>query len=295
MTDIILEARALRYRYAGGVSGLAGLNLVVNRGRKLALLGANGAGKTTVLLHLNGTIKPDHGEIFLNGARASYARAGLLAWRQQVGIVFQNPEDQLFAGSVYQDISFGPLNLGLAEAEVRTRVEAALVALCITELHDRPTHMLSFGQKKRVAIAGAIAMRPAILIMDEPTAGLDPEGAAQLMLTLNELHAGGTTIVLATHDMDLAYAWADEVALLSAGQVVSAGTPEVVLCDQPMLEQCHLRMPFVLETARCLRRIGVLPEHLPALPRTSKELSELIEIYGMGNGTAGIVDVTASG
>ena len=148
MTEIILEARQLQYRYPGGVAGLSGVNLAVSRGRKLALLGANGAGKTTLLLHLNGTIKPDRGEMLLCGATAKYTRAGLLAWRQQVGIVFQNPEDQLFAGSVYQDISFGPLNLGLADAEVRARVEEALAALQITEVRDRPTHMLSFWTKK---------------------------------------------------------------------------------------------------------------------------------------------------
>ena len=275
MTDIILEARALHYRYPGGVTGLSGLNLTVKRQRKLALLGANGAGKTTVLLHLNGTIKPERGEIYLNGVKAAYSHAGLLAWRQQVGIVFQNPEDQLFAGSVYQDISFGPLNLGCTEAEVRTRVESALTSLEIADLRDRPTHMLSFGQKKRVAIAGAIAMQPAVLIMDEPTAGLDPEGTAQLLHTLEVLQAAGTTIVLATHDMEMAYAWSDDVAILCGGQIVSEGTPETVLSNQAALEQCHLRMPFVLETARFLMDAGVIAE-MPVLPRTRQELFAMI-------------------
>lgn len=275
MTDTILEAQQLHYRYAGGVAALSGLNLSITRGRKMALLGANGAGKSTLLLHLNGTLKPERGEILLGGTKAQYTRAGLLSWRQQVGIVFQNPEDQLFAGSVYQDISFGPLNLGLAEAEVRTRVEAALTALQVTELHDRPTHMLSFGQKKRVAIAGAIAMRPSVLIMDEPTAGLDPEGTAQLMQTLDDLHAAGTTLVLATHDIDMAYAWADDVAILCGGQVVGEGKPEVVLRNKALLEQCRLRMPVILETALCLQEAGVLPE-LPSLPRTRTELFDLV-------------------
>ena len=277
MTEIILEARNLQYCYPGGVFGLAGVDLVVNRGRKLALLGANGAGKTTLLLHLNGTLKPDRGEIRLHGVTAQYTRAGMLSWRQQVGIVFQNPEDQLFAGSVYQDISFGPLNLGCAEAEVRMRVEAALVALQITDLRDRPTHMLSFGQKKRVAIAGAIAMHPAILIMDEPTAGLDPEGAAQLMVTLDELHASGTTIVLATHDIDMAYAWVDDVAIMCGGQIVSEGVPNVVLGDKDVVERCHLRMPLILETARYLIHAGIIKhEDMRTIPRSREELFALL-------------------
>ena len=273
MTDIILDARGLHYHYPGGIVGLAGLDLTINRQRKLTLLGANGAGKTTLLLHLNGTIKPDQGEIRLNGVKTTYSRAGLLAWRQQVGIVFQNPEDQLFAGSVYQDISFGPLNLGIAEAEVRGRVEEALDTLEISALRNRPTHMLSYGQKKRVAIAGAIAMRPAVLIMDEPTAGLDPDGTEQLISTMNALHAAGTTIVLATHDMDLAYAWADDVAILCDGQVVSGGVPDIVLGDKARLEQCRLRMPFVLEMAQCLANLGVPAEQLP---RTREELLALL-------------------
>ncbi|MHB1455349.1 MAG: energy-coupling factor ABC transporter ATP-binding protein [Armatimonadota bacterium] len=276
MTEIIIEARGLKYCYPGGITGLSGLNLTINRQRKLALLGANGAGKTTILLHLNGTIKPEHGEIYLNGIKATYSRLGLLAWRQQVGIVFQNPEDQLFAGSVYQDISFGPLNLGLTEAEARARVEDALAALEITDLRDRPTHMLSFGQKKRVAIAGAIAMRPTVLIMDEPTAGLDPDGTVQLLQTLDALRTAGTTIVLATHDMDMAYEWADDVAILCDGQIVSVGLPEIVLGDKAILEQSHLRMPFVLETARCIAAAEVQVEHMP---RTREGLLAILATY----------------
>lgn len=265
----ILEARGLCYHYAGGVPGLSGLDLAVTAHQRLALLGANGAGKTTVLLHLNGTLRPDRGELWLRGARGDYSRAGLLAWRQQVGIVFQNPEDQLFAGTVYQDVSFGPLNLGLPASDVRARVDAALAALEITDLHDRPTHMLSFGQKKRVAIAGAIAMHPSVLILDEPTAGLDPDGTAQLLHALHVLHQAGTTIVLATHDMDLAYEWADTVAVLGGGRTLGQGAPDAVLGDRELLAACRLRMPFLLELARGLAAAGV---PVAPMPRTREAL-----------------------
>ena len=153
---------------------MSGLDLEVPRGRKLALLRANGCGKTTLLLHLNGTLKPSRGQVLLDGAVAGYGRQALNAWRNRVGLVLQDPDDQLFSATVEHDVSFGPLNQGLPEGQVRMRVAASLTALRIAGLAERPTHALSFGQKKRVAIAGVLAMRPEVLILDEPTAGLDP-------------------------------------------------------------------------------------------------------------------------
>ena len=154
----LLAARGLEYRYPGGIAALRALDLTVERGRKLVILGANGSGKTTLLLHLNGTFRPARGAIWLDGQPVAYDRRSLARWRCRVGLVLQEPDDQLFAATVEQDISFGPLNLGLSEAVVRERVIEVLEALRIAPLARRATHTLSFGQKKRVAIAGVLAL-----------------------------------------------------------------------------------------------------------------------------------------
>ena len=274
MTRAVLSARELTFRY-GDVAGIAGLSLEVSEGRRLAIVGANGAGKTTLLLHLNGTNRPLTGTVLLRGEPVAYDRAGLTALRTAVGLVFQNPDDQLFAGSVYQDVSFGPLNIGLGEDVVRTRVEEALEALEISHLRDRPTHMLSYGQKKRAAIAGAVAMGPEVLILDEPMAGLDPSGSWHLMGLLTRLHEDGTTLVVATHDMSLAYEWADEVAVLRDGAIVAHGDPQDVMHDPAELAHSGLRVPWVADIAQTLRDCGVLPPDVPS-PRTRDELKQLI-------------------
>lgn len=263
---VILEARGLAYDYPGGVAALSGLDLNIERGRRLAILGPNGAGKTTLLMHLNGTLKPKAGAVLLDGAAQTYGRAALSAWRRRVGLVLQEPDDQLFAPSVYEDVSFGPLNLGLSEAETRARVDEALTSLRIADLAERPTHMLSFGQKKRAAIAGAVAMRPEVLLLDEPTAGLDPFGAVHLLAVLDKLHEGGATLAFTTHDVDLAWSWADAVAVFVGGKVIAQGTPEQVLADAETLSRARLKPPLLLELGLAARAGGRIPADAP-LPR----------------------------
>lgn len=269
--NIALAANGLHYHYDGQVCALQGIDLAVRQGRRLAVLGANGAGKSTLFLHLNGTLKPERGEVWINGRKAEYNRRGLLSWRQQVALVFQNPDDQLFAPTIEQDVSFGPMNLGLSETEVAERVDEALSALGIEALRRRPTHSLSFGQKKRAAIAGAMAMRPAVLILDEPSAGLDPQGVEDLMIALDELHLRGTTLVMATHDIELACGWADEIAVLHAGRLLRQGATETVLRDEETMNAAGLRVPLVLELGARLQSIGWLPHSLE-LPRTREAL-----------------------
>ncbi|MBK8509277.1 MAG: ATP-binding cassette domain-containing protein [Candidatus Competibacter sp.] len=252
MSVPLLAARGLDYRYSGGISALRDLNLTVERGRKLAVLGANGSGKTTLLLHLNGTFRPTRGELRLDGDPVAYDRRSLDRWRGRVGLVLQEPDDQIFAATVEQDVSFGPLNLGLADSVVRERVNGALAALQIADLAARATHSLSFGQKKRVAIAGVLAMRPELLVLDEPTAGLDGQGVARLLDALQRLHESGATLVFSTHDVELAYAWADDVALFHEGTVLGQGEALAMLRDRGLMRAARLAPPLLLEVAEAL-------------------------------------------
>ena len=252
MTAPLLTVRELEYVYPGGVVALRGLDLNIEHGQKLAMLGPNGSGKTTLLLHLNGACKPTRGEIRLDGQPARYDHRALNQWRRRVGLVLQEADDQLFAATVEEDVSFGPLNMGLSEAETRERVREALMVLRVSHLADRATHALSFGQKKRVAIAGVLAMRPEILVLDEPTAGLDPHGVAHLLGALQQLHEAGTTLVFSTHDVELAYAWADRVALFHDGTVLCQGETAAVLGNREVLHQARLRPPLLLEVAEAL-------------------------------------------
>ena len=273
MTAPLLSIHGLEYAYPGGIVALRGLNLNIERGQKLAILGPNGSGKTTLLLHLNGTCKPTRGEIRLDGQPARYDHRALNQWRRRVGLVLQEPDDQLFAATVGQDVSFGPLNLGLSEAETRERVSEALAMLRVSHLANRATHALSFGQKKRVAIAGVLAMRPEILVLDEPTAGLDSHGVTHLLSALQQLHEAGTTLVFSTHDVELAYAWADEVALFHEGTVLCQGETAAVLGDREALHRARLRPPLLLELAEAL---GAGRDQSQPPPRTREAVLALV-------------------
>ena len=223
------------HKHFGGFHAVDGASLEIEKGSITGLIGPNGAGKSSLLLHLNGSLRPDQGRVLLDGAPALYSRSALTDWRRRVALVLQDPDDQLFAATVFEDISFGPLNLGLSAQDAAERVEEALAALSIEELRDRPTHMLSGGQKQRVAIAGAVAMRPEVLLLDEPTAGLDTASAAQLLTLLNNLNASGMTLVFSTHDVELAWQLADDIALFKDGRCLTQGAPETLLSDHDAL------------------------------------------------------------
>ncbi|HSA50288.1 MAG TPA: ATP-binding cassette domain-containing protein [Yinghuangia sp.] len=265
-----LRLEDVGFRYEDGPAVIDDLTLTVVPGRALALLGPNGSGKTTLLRLLTGGLRPVGGQITLDGVPVRHDRKGLTALRRTVQLVVQDPDDQLFSASVGQDVSFGPLNLGLSDDEVRTRVAEALDALEITALRDRPTHLLSFGQRKRVAIAGAVAMRPAVLVLDEPTAGLDPAGQEALLATLAALQAAGTTVVMATHDVDLALRWADDAAVLADGRL-HTGPADELLGDTGLLTAARLRPTWAHAAAAVLRVHGVLAGGAP-IPRTPEEL-----------------------
>lgn len=267
----LLALRGASYAYEDGPAVLSGLDFEAREGRALALLGRNGSGKTTLMRLLSGGLRPRDGQLTVGGRPVTYDRKGLTLLRTTVQLVVQDPDDQLFAASVSQDVSFGPLNLGLPDSEVRARVDEALTALGITALADRPTHLLSYGQRKRTAIAGAVAMRPRVLILDEPTAGLDPDGQERLLDTLGTLREGGTTVMMATHDVDLALRWADDAALLTPAGV-RAGPAPAMLARRDLLREAGLRLPWGIATTHTLRAHGLLGETAPG-PRTPEQLA----------------------
>ncbi len=242
MTNL-LEFENVHYAYPNCQESLCGVTFSIKKGAKVALVGPNGAGKTTLLLMCNGVLEPSKGRVLLGGEPLRYDSHSLREIRKKVGLVFQNSDTQLFAPTVYQDVAFGPLNLGMTQDEIQSAVTRSLAAVGLTGYEKRPPHQLSGGEKKRAAIAGILAMEPEVLVFDEPTSSLDPAGAADLMELLDELNAKGATIIISTHDVELAYLWADQIILINKGTVLHAGTPEEVFTDPALVTSSNLRMP----------------------------------------------------
>jgi cobalt/nickel transport system ATP-binding protein len=268
---MMLEARDVEYKYEDGTQALQRASLAIRAREKLAILGPNGAGKSTLLSLLNGSFQPSAGEVLLHGAPVTYGRKGLTVLRSAVGLVLQDPDDQLFAATVFEDVSFGPLNLGLSTADARARVTHALEVMGIAELSHRPTHLLSFGQRKRVAIAGVLAMSPSVLLLDEPTAGLDPQGVEELAATLDTLAGQGVAVVVATHDIDMAYAWAERVAVFGGGKILMDGTPDEVFSHDGFSACGGLRMPTIHQVSKGLMELGLISAE-DDLPRSVADL-----------------------
>ena len=257
--DWVIEAQNVSYTYDGNTKrALDGLNLRIRRGTKVAFMGGNGSGKSTFFLCLNGIRKPEDGRICIEGEPIEYTRKGLLAVRSKVGIVFQEPDDQLFSASVYEEISFGILNLGVDESTARREVESVIEELEITPFQDRPAHALSGGQKKQVAIADILVMHPEVMILDEPAAALDPKHTKKVQEIIDGLTDKGITVLMATHDIDYAYAWADEIVLMQEGKVIRQGAPAEVCADRTALTEAGLEVPAVLRIYERLREKGLL-------------------------------------
>lgn len=276
MNDILLKAEQLSYTYEGSdVPALNRLSLEIRRGRKVACMGANGSGKSTFFLCCNGIRKPDSGQLFFEGHPLDYSKKGLLSLRSKVGVVFQDPDNQLFSANVLQEISFGPLNLGLTQQETRRRAEKVMERLGIASFAHRPVHALSGGQKKLVAIADILVMEPSLILLDEPAAALDPIHTRIVREIIDEISASGITVVTATHDVDYAWSWADDVLLFHEGQLLAFGSPKDVFTQKKLLETASLETPCVLKIFQALQKGGFLPESLPC-PRTINELESLL-------------------
>lgn len=249
----IIEAQNLGHVYPDGTRALRNVNFEAHRNEIVAVVGANGAGKTTLFKHFNGLLKPTSGKVLIQGEEIG--KGNLLQIRKTVGLVFQNPDDQLFAPTVRQDVAFGPINLGLPEDVVEHRVKEALGLVGMSGFEDKAPHHLSFGQKKRVAIAGILAMEPYVMVLDEPTSGLDPDGVFKIVQLLQNLRKLGMSTIVATHDVDIVPVFADRVYLLHHGKVAMEGTPEEVFSDG-IIDESHLRLPYVAQLLRGLKEEG---------------------------------------
>ena len=279
----MLEARNICYSYGDDTQALKNVNLKINNGEIVAILGKNGAGKSTLFLHFNGIYEPDSGEILIDGEKLKYNKKALLKCRQKVGIVFQNPDNQIFAPSVEEDIAFGPLNLKLPMDEVQRRVEDALKRVGMEGFEKKAPHHLSGGQKKRVAIAGILAMKPEIMILDEPTAGLDPQGAIKIMNLLSQLNSEGITIVISTHDVDLVSQYVNKIFVMADGEIIGDGTPKEIFSNEELIKKANLKLPIISELFKLLNdedEICIKNDDYPLTISDARDkILELIKTY----------------
>ncbi len=273
--DWVIEAENLSYSYEeNDRKALDGLSVRIGRGKKVAFMGGNGSGKSTFFLCLNGILRPDKGRVLIDGKPVSYTRKGLLEVRKKVGIVFQEPDNQLFSASVFQEISFGILNLGTEEETARKEVEQVIRELDITPFKDRPAHALSGGQKKQVAIADILVMHPQVMILDEPASALDAVHTKKVHELIRRLTEQGITVLMSLHDIDYAWSWADEIVLMDRGRVIRQGTPREVCEDEAALRQAGLERPAVLRIYEKLKEKGVLSGGW--IPGSMDELTEML-------------------
>lgn len=271
MNGGIIETINLSFRYSGTDRlALDDVNVTIRKGVRTVILGANGAGKSTLFHHFNGVSKPGAGKVLFEGSPISYRKRALRDLRSRVSVVLQNPDDQIFGQTVEEDVAYGPSNLGLSKEEIEVRVDEAIRLVGLDGLRDRNTLKLSYGQRKRLALAGALAMRPEVLIMDEPTAGLDPQMALELMELAEQLHHLGTTVVISTHDVDLAYAWADEIHVLRRGRLVFSGVSEEFYSDPVSVYMTGVVQPSMLIINKSLCDMRGVPED--PYPRTETQL-----------------------
>lgn len=265
MTDPIIETREVVFCYGKGARpSLDRVSIKIGKGVKTAILGANGAGKSTLFYHLNGVFEPTEGEVLFRGNRMSYRKKALKELRSHVAVVLQNPDDQVFGQTVEADVAYGPTNMGLSKEEIAERTESALQQVGLWEFREKNSLQLSYGQRKRLSLAGALAMKPDVLIMDEPTAGLDPQMALEIMELAEQLHHSGTDIVISTHDVDLAYMWADEIHVLRGGEKLYSGQQEGFYSDPSLTYSAGLLQPSMFQINQTVSEMrGVDPRPYP--------------------------------
>ena len=275
----MLKLENLHFTYEDGTPALNGIDLEIAQGEFLAMLGANGSGKTTLIKHFNGLLRPTLGRVLLDSRPLATLEDREVFSR--IGIVFQDPNDQLFASTVEEDVAFGPTNLGLPPAAIKERVHQALHQVNMQDLARKSIHALSHGQKKRVCVAGILAMQPQVIVLDEPTAGLDPVGVHALMHLLEDLNKQmGITMIMATHVVDLVPLFMSRIAILNQGEILRYGTPEEVFGDPEAMEKAQLNLPLVAELMHILKtRDHVKLHHIPlTVGEARREILRLLSV-----------------
>lgn len=252
----IIELKDIDYTYPDGTRALASIDLTIDKATNTAFLGENGSCKSTLFLLLNGTLVPRSGEYYFNGEKIRFSKKQKRRLIENIGIVFQDPEVQLFAPTIYQEVSFGPVNFGYPEEESARRTHNALEKTNMNGEKEKPPHFLSYGQKKRVAIADILAVDPEIIVMDEPLAWVDPLHKKQLLQLFEGFKQQEKTIICSTHDPDFALLWADTVVILKEGRVLGSGPAERILQDEELLSKAHLELPMAVRFAR---QLGIDP------------------------------------
>ena len=269
----ILSVEDLYYTYGNGKAALDGVNVDIYEGEKIAVIGSNGSGKSTFFLNINGVFTPQEGKIIYRGNVTS--KKNLKDLRKNIGIVFQDADNQIIASTVRAEVGFGPMNLKLPKEEVIKRVEEALIYMNISDFKDRPPHYLSGGEKKRVTIAGIIAMKSEIIIYDEPTAALDPLNTMMLEEVLAKLSSEGKTMLISTHDVDFAYRWAQRVLVFCKGKIIADGTPLEIFLNTEVLKQANLKQPTMLEVYESLVEKQMLAD-TKAYPKNTEEFKKML-------------------
>ncbi len=270
--ETILQVRNLHYAYSEEKMALDGVDLDIREGERIAVMGSNGAGKSTFFLNINGVLKQEEGEIYYRGEKMTKKTMNNL--RKNVGIVFQDADNQIIASTVRAEVSFGPMNLKLPKEEVSQRVDEALAYMNLTGFKDRPPHYLSGGEKKRVSIADIIAMQSEIIIFDEPTAALDPVNAQMLEEVLEKMSRENKTLLISTHDVDFAYRWAERVVVFCGGRIIADGTPLSVFQNEEVVQKANLKRPMMLDIYETLKERGLAGNGL-AYPRNVQEFQAM--------------------
>lgn len=273
MSEFVLEVENLNYVYIDGYKALSNISFQVERGSKVFFHGSNGAGKTTLFQCLNGLLKVTDGVIKLYGDVIKKEKERM----KSIGMVFQNPNDQIIAGSVFDEIAFGPLNMGLSDEEVIYRTKQAMKVMDIEDLCDKPPHFLSYGQKKRVAIASILSMNQKIIILDEPTAGLDVKQAEELISILNNLSKEGITLLISTHDIEFSFKCANKIVVLDYGEILCEGdTEEVLLLEYEKFSTVCIKKPIIIEIYKELLKNKII-DVTAEIPKDTYKLVELIK------------------
>lgn len=253
----MVKLENIYFSYEGKNETLKDISLEIRKGKKTVFLGENGSGKSTLFMIMNGLLKAEKGNIYLEGEKVTYRKKNLELLRRKVGIVFQDPEIQIFAPTVYQEVAYGPENLGYDNEKIEKSVDKALREMDAEELKEKPCHHLSYGQKKRVSIASIMAMSPEVLILDEPTAWLDPGNILKMTAILEELNSGGKTVVISTHDIDFAYEIADYIYILHKGEILKEGEKEEVFSDFKFIRKANLNIPSILKFKSYLKEKNI--------------------------------------